>query len=218
MKRSRKRLMESWAAVSIGFLVLLLVASLAAAQTPNGLPPANEGVCDELMWATPGLYGLCVAFCEAQDCEADFSLTDPFENCGPSAQKLLSIYDKKKQAGDPDMPCIQPACPCWSQAELDGLRYPSPTDGSSCTKDHDIAGTWTNRDFWGIFNNLADVTGVASYEDVLGLGPRCTFADRCEDGSCLQISRSFFITAAEFAICEAQVDQAGADRGFSCFP
>ena len=50
--------------------VLVLVAATGYAQTPDGETPANEGVCDELIGLTPGLYGLCVAFCEAQDCEA----------------------------------------------------------------------------------------------------------------------------------------------------
>ena len=86
--------------VSMAFLG---VASHSAGQAPA----ANEGVCDELKWATPGLYGLCVAFCEAQACAPDLSLADPFGNCGPSAPKLLGIYDKKRQPGDPDMPCIQ---------------------------------------------------------------------------------------------------------------
>ena len=54
---------------------LLLLISLVGiwpvvihAQTPDGLPPANEGVCDSLQMAKPGLYGLCVAYCEALDC------------------------------------------------------------------------------------------------------------------------------------------------------
>jgi hypothetical protein len=45
----------------------------ALAQTPDGQTPVNEGVCDELMESgiTKGLFGLCVAFCEAQDCDGD---------------------------------------------------------------------------------------------------------------------------------------------------
>lgn len=49
-------------------LSFILFYSPAFAQTPDGETPANEGVCDELIGLTPGLYGLCVAFCEAQDC------------------------------------------------------------------------------------------------------------------------------------------------------
>ena len=75
-----------------GFL-LLLVTGTATGQTPDGDTPANEGVCDELIGATPGLYGLCVAFCEAQDCEPDPSLENAFENCRPGSMKILDRYD-----------------------------------------------------------------------------------------------------------------------------
>jgi len=82
----------------------------AIASTPDGETPANEGVCDVLMGATPGLYGLCNAYCEAQD-------LDSFDK-EPPRTKILANYNKKKKAGDPDMPCIQIPCPCWSPEEL----------------------------------------------------------------------------------------------------
>ncbi|MAT65101.1 MAG: hypothetical protein CMN57_05615 [Gammaproteobacteria bacterium] len=85
-------------------------AAPAAASTPDGETPANEGVCDELMGATPGLYGLCVAYCEAQD-------LDTVDKQPPNT-KILDNYRKKMKAGDPDMPCIQAPCPCWSSEEL----------------------------------------------------------------------------------------------------
>ena len=48
---------------------LLLIAAPGFASTPDGMTPAEESVCDELHEATPGLFGLCVAYCEAQDCD-----------------------------------------------------------------------------------------------------------------------------------------------------
>ena len=78
-----------------------LLASLAvyAQGTPDGETPANEGVCDELMGGTPGLYGLCVGFCEAQDCEATFNETTgdvTFDaSCKPSSTRLLANYNKR---------------------------------------------------------------------------------------------------------------------------
>jgi hypothetical protein len=36
--------------------------------TPDGLPPPAESVCDGL---TGRVWGLCVAYCEAQDCFED---------------------------------------------------------------------------------------------------------------------------------------------------
>ena len=114
-------------------LLVIVFASLsmfglpASAQTPDGETPANEGVCDGLFGLTPGLYGLCVAFCEAQDAEATF--VDPATGevtfaagSKPSNPKLLEIYDKKKAVDDPPMPCVNVVaneCPCWTEAELD---------------------------------------------------------------------------------------------------
>ena len=109
--------------------MLFLMSPLALAQTPDGETPANEDVCDVLQAddVTKGLYGLCVAFCEAQDI-ADFS--DPItpadlealEDAIPSGRILIN-YNKKKQEGDPEMPCVvvQEPCPCWSQAELNSI-------------------------------------------------------------------------------------------------
>ena len=94
-------------AVMIG---LAGMSSVALATTPDGETPANEGVCDILKGGTPGLYGLCVAYCEAQD-------LDTIEKEPPNT-KILENYRKKMQAGDPDMPCVQAPCVCWSAEEL----------------------------------------------------------------------------------------------------
>jgi len=107
------------------FVALAMFAPPAAAQTPDGMTPAQEGICDDLADATPGLYGLCVAVCEAQDCKGtvdpatgDVTL-DP--SCSPSTGKLLANY--RKLAGDPyaTPSCIRPPCPCWSESEIDNV-------------------------------------------------------------------------------------------------
>lgn len=111
------------------------------AKGAGGQTPATEQVCDPLKaeGVTKGLYGLCVAFCEAQHYAAELATKQ-------SQQKILVNYDKKKQENDPDMPCLpgaapvpQPSCPCWSAAEAgaidgvlsDGLTtaagWPAPT-------------------------------------------------------------------------------------------
>jgi hypothetical protein len=64
-------------AVSSCLLGLLALAGGSAAQTSDGRPPANEGICDDLVGATPSLYGLCVAYCEAQDCAPEVADQDP---------------------------------------------------------------------------------------------------------------------------------------------
>ena len=69
---------------------------------------ADEGVCDELLDATPGLYELCVAFCEARDLSPD--------------SRLMDVYERIRRADDPDLPCV---CPCWSREELESIA-PNP--------------------------------------------------------------------------------------------
>jgi hypothetical protein len=104
---------------SAGFALLFgmtLFNSTAIALTPDGETPAdtpaNEGVCDVLMadGITKGLYGLCVAYCEAQDLDQ--------LNKEPPNTKILDNYNKKKQATDPGMPCVATGCPCWTDEQL----------------------------------------------------------------------------------------------------
>lgn len=94
-------------------VALAAISSSATATTPDGETPANEGVCDSLQGGTGGLYGLCVAYCEAQD-------LDSFDK-NPPRTKILDNYNKKKQAGDPDMPCVSPNYGCFTQAQLDAI-------------------------------------------------------------------------------------------------
>lgn len=157
-----KRLLVKVAAFSLGALTITTVG----AQTPDGVTPVNEGICDELVGGTPGLYGLCVAFCEAQDIASiDEPITEDhlaaLEVSAPSG-KILANYDRKKQPGDPDMPCIkvEEPCPCWSSeelAELDGILWdgrpsystaPAEPEGRSCW---DVSST-VNPNF--VFDNI----------------------------------------------------------------
>lgn len=208
-------------------LFLTVAAALAAspmiAQTPDGETPANEGVCDDLVFATPGLYGLCIAFCEAQDCEPDFGLADPFENCKPSSEKLLRNYDRRKQPGDPDMPCVAAGCPCWTQADLDSLRYPGPDDVTTCRKDYD-GFLITNNDDWRITHSESQGYTVVATVEENGAPQRPTcnrYDQRCDPGgtNCVTTVSFFFLDDLDvFAVCEAQVAESGQDRGYACFP
>ena len=108
----------------------IILASPTIAQTPDGITPAQENVCGALQedGVTKGLYGLCVAFCEAQDIT---SLTDPlteaeFEELMSSAPsgKILEKYNARKSDADPAMPCVQieDPCPCFSDEELSSIN------------------------------------------------------------------------------------------------
>ena len=105
------------------FAIGFLMASPADAQTPDGQTPADEGDCDILAGGTPGLFGLCVAYCEAHDAD----LVSPFgdlEKLDAPNRKILLKYRNRMRTGDPDMPCVEDPCPCWSAdqlASIDGI-------------------------------------------------------------------------------------------------
>jgi len=127
----------------------------AFAQTPGDQTPAAEAACNPLKadGVTPGLYGLCVAFCKAKY-QAGAS--------SRSLDRILTNYEKlqKDTELDIDMPCLsdvvptaQPpvavvqACPCWTAAEADAIDgvlsdgstafgWPAPTNSPSvCSTD-----------------------------------------------------------------------------------
>lgn len=122
-------------------VALSLFGLPALAQTPDGQTPSSETWCDGLKGdgANKALYGLCVAYCEAQDYSAGATKK--------SYEKILENYKKiQAKVNGPDMPCPsagarsapEPSCPCWTAAEasaVDGLLsdssiaqgWPAPT-------------------------------------------------------------------------------------------
>ena len=58
------RWLRAWAALAA--ICLVGVAGSAWAKTPDGMPPSVETVCSGLKGAA---FGLCNAYCEAQDCD-----------------------------------------------------------------------------------------------------------------------------------------------------
>ncbi len=83
----------------LGLVVLLFVLGLlttpSLAQTADGMTPAEETVCDGQSGA---LWGLCVAYCEAMDCDSPFPFADE-EAC----ERVLANYMIK--AGGEMPPC-----------------------------------------------------------------------------------------------------------------
>ncbi len=100
-------------ALTLTFALLLICTGAALAQTPDGLPPALETVCDA---ETGAAYGLCNAYCEAMDCESD----------APSASETAcsKVRGKFQNVAGRDVPC-ELTCPCTSlpefNADLEGL-------------------------------------------------------------------------------------------------
>lgn len=115
----------------IGFVWLSLIVGLIGANAwADDFPPSEEDVCDELQLpgVTPGLYGLCNAYCEAKDCDEYGPLEDQPKSC----QRLYANYVKKATgpADPPEPPCLVaeaeplvPPCACWPD-DLDNSGIP----------------------------------------------------------------------------------------------
>lgn len=187
---------------------LAMFALPAAAQTPDGMTPSREDKCDDLAFATPGLKGLCVAMCEAQDCEGIYDPVteqvtfDP--SCNPSSYSLFANYIKKASPDDPPLPCIRVACPCWTESEIDnigGLVSGSLRD--SCIQSGNTA---------TLFGFSTDGSGAElAYALENGHGLECIYME----GS-TQTFRDKFISAEEFRTCRDSVLAEIASRELTC--
>ena len=172
-------LFAGWAAMSVPVM---------ASGTPDGSTPANEGVCDVLKGGTAGLYGLCVAYCEAQDLDIVGDKETP-------NNKILDNYRKKMQAGDPDMPCVKVPCPCWTDAELANI-----TNSGGALSCGQTATTALIRDSSPIQFAIADI-GT----------PTCRFTDTTTTP---RISRRFTgIDPAAAQSCYTQITDACSSLG-----
>lgn len=184
-----QQLIKTFLAALASLVLFGGIASTSIASTPDGETPANEGVCDALQGSTPGLYGLCVAYCEAQD-------LDSFDKGAPNV-KILANYRKKMQAGDPDMPCLQVPCPCWSAEEF-----------ASITADGMAAACPSSTNKLQIIDN-APKTHFAE-ADTTASREACRYIDL---NTLPPTIRSFSITAPEAESCYTQVSNACASLG-----
>lgn len=135
-----------------GLLLAFALGQAAHAQTPHGQTLAEETDCDPLKadGITKGLYGLCVAFCEAQD---HASLSAPITAAelealedGIPSGKILANYNEKKVETDPPMPCIkvEESCPCWTEEQfltVSQQAFDSDLNNNVCSDNWDGNGT-----------------------------------------------------------------------------
>lgn len=95
-------------------------AARRAARQERLAERLGTDVCDPLFGGTPGLFGMCLAYCKAGELEAVLLErgvdAQKLERLAARKDKVLSYYNSRRQASDPEMPCIQQnACPCWGQ-------------------------------------------------------------------------------------------------------
>lgn len=111
--------------VLVQILLLSIFFGLSSATAfADDLTPAEEEVCDFLQGSefTPGLFGLCNAYCEAKDCDA----YGPYEDQPQSCQRLYDNFVARATGADDPLepPCLEDEepdpdpdpvlCPCWA--------------------------------------------------------------------------------------------------------
>ena len=99
------------------------VCGLALALV-SGVALAQSDPCEGLQGATPGLYGLCVAFHNVEPCEPSLFGQDPFADCEARDGRLLEAYNNLKGPDDPLMPGTEEGCPCFAAENLVGQSTP----------------------------------------------------------------------------------------------
>jgi hypothetical protein len=204
----------------IGTLLVpaLAVALTADAKTPDGQNPAQERICDSLTedGVTKGLYGLCVAFCEAQDIASPNELMTEEDLdrllAGAPSGRILDAYNRKKQESDPEMPCIvadeQESCPCWTSDQLAGIGTYLADSSLTCGQDPFFSGTYVTER-----NGPGEVTaGAFLYFDLM-LDADVGYCSYAFDDPAIGTSHSTALstlentlTADEAAACLEQVN------------
>jgi hypothetical protein len=93
------------------WLALILAFAItppAIGQTPDGQTPADEQACDK--YKDEGArYGLCIAYCEAQDCDRQ---KPPDQSCQAIEERFIEYSVKKGYVmdGDKIISCHVTAC------------------------------------------------------------------------------------------------------------
>jgi hypothetical protein len=113
---------RAWKSAALAGVLMVASAGMATAQfgTPDGIPPALEEVCD---MTTGKANGLCVAYCEAMDCDS----ASPNAN----AHACENVAANYTRVTGQTLPCIR-TCPCWEEAELQSVTAVNQGTGSSC--------------------------------------------------------------------------------------
>jgi hypothetical protein len=160
------RNLSIWVVLTFAFSVF---AVNAVAQTPDGMTPAEENICDQLKvdGVSKGLYGLCVAYCEAIDGPAEIiKSVEGFEKSAkPPNSILFDLYESKRGEDDPGLPCVnyEGDCPVWSLEELHRIG----TLGGTILEEIEHTGNWGelfyDREVGSGFRHYAQVLAIHKY-------------------------------------------------------
>jgi hypothetical protein len=188
----------------LGILVLALVFAVnVLASTPDGMTPAEETVCDQLKTdgISKGLYGLCVAYCEAIDGPAEIieSVEDFDKSAEPPSPILLALYQNKMRAGDPQMPCVNyvGSCPVWTQEELNRIG----TLGGTTLEDIEVIYTWGAE----YFKDNENGNGFKHYAQTWAIHDKFIGYYFSDGTGFPNVYRKQYLTEAEYNACKQQL-------------
>lgn len=201
--------------LTLVFALLLVCSGVAVAQTPDGLPPALETVCDA---ETGSAFGWCNAYCEAMDCELAND-SDPLTEPKASAIACGKVRTKFEQATGRGLPC-EVSCPCTDNPEdfpLWAAYLAGEAAGYECLQDAMIC--WINgapRELCtppqgDVTQVLVDDGNDTVYASSLGL-PFIGAPPLCGDS----VGGVLPLTLAQGAVCKAQLDAVLAASGLVC--
>lgn len=189
----------------LALVAVTLFSVVSIAQPSKEETPANESVCDGLIGQAPGLYGLCVAFCEAQSCKATYNHTSGEimldEKCKPSSPRILANFNKLAGDGGPTMPCVQveaTECPCWSETELDYIA-----DGGT-------AGCFATSLFGPDSSAYGKIDFALTSPELSGSEGTCYYVENTPSA----ITRYQTITDVQFNTCRKSIEGECQSRGY----
>ncbi len=187
----------------------VLLGLLSTNLLADGVPPSGEEVCDvlQLEGVTPGLYGLCNAYCEAKDCDS----YGPYEDQPRSCQRLFDNYERMRERAnnplDPEMPCLAEesvVCPCWppesGRVADGGMGLPA----AFCLTDTPGGPVSTDAVFYDDFQG----TNMISFTAGMGAVPNAPNDEGCQylNGMSMEMDE-VLTTPDEQAVCRAGVAQ-----------
>ncbi|MDX2418371.1 MAG: hypothetical protein QNK19_13000 [Xanthomonadales bacterium] len=103
--------------ICAGMALLLTFSTAVQAQTPDGLTPAVETVCDRYEGA---LFGLCNAYCEATDCgHPDVRAAD--RACSRIQANFFKHSGGELIPEDCQKVDVDDECPCFTTASISAI-------------------------------------------------------------------------------------------------